>query len=102
MADVDVDRARLAVGRIAPEASSSCRRLKTGGFDASVRKLELDVGQLHGVTSNLDRSPSGVDEQSLGLDHLAVAPILLSRQGRAARSARTRLLNSRMEKGFVM
>src|SRR6185312_16062773 len=93
--DVDVDRARLAVGRVAPDGLEQ----RLAGVDPSgvqgerVPHLELDVGELRLAGSMA--SPSAT-----------IAPSDCSRRSAtsvARRStARILLRNSRIENGFVM
>ena len=104
VADVDVDRAWLAVVGAPAEA---LEELPAGEDDAGVRgeqreQLELDERQLDGLAAHLDRAPRQVDARRR---RGRSSP----RAGRrdaafAARrsSARTRLRNSRIENGFVM
>src|SRR5947208_14974944 len=72
VADVDVDRARFAVVRTAPErlqqhpaAVDTARMCGQGP-----QQLELDVGQLHGLLPDLDGAPSHVDPETVEGDHL--------------------------------
>src|SRR5438067_8592940 len=65
VADVDVDRARLAIGGVAPERPEQhLPREDTRGLARQrPQKLELDVGQLNRLARQVDRSPGRTDSQ---------------------------------------
>src|SRR5918999_3452832 len=70
MANVNVDRARLAVRRVAPErleqhlARENSPRLGR----QRAQELELDVGQLHVAAVSLDEASVEIDPQAVRLD----------------------------------
>src|SRR5829696_10086130 len=80
VADVDVDRARVAVGGIAPYALEKHRAAEHSPRAASQRRehLELDVGEPHGLVAHLDLTAIEVDAQVAVLDRLLEALLGLS------------------------
>src|SRR5439155_18868190 len=80
--DVDVDGARLAVRRVAPEgpeehlAREDAARLGRKGPE----QLELDVGQLHRLAAEIDRSLGGIEAEISRFDNLTVLLRTLARQ----------------------
>ncbi len=104
VANMDVDRARLPVGGVAPDrlqqraSAEDLPRLS----DERPQQLELDVRELERAA--VDRSPRAGPGRATGCPRRARRP-RGRRGGRAParrRSARTRLRNSRIENGFVM
>ena len=104
VADVDVDRARLAVVGAAAEPLEQLPARKHAARRGCEhpQELELDERELHLAAAHLDGAPGDVDPHLARLDQLVAS----RSPGRGAaarrRSARTRLRNSRIENGFVM
>ena len=63
--------------------------------------LELDICELHRLALQLDGALGEVDAQVAALERLLVAVDLCLMSARRS-AARTRLRNSRIEKGLVM
>ena len=82
---MDVDRARLAVVRAAPERlEQHLARVDAARVRGErAQQLELDVRELHGRPAHLDRAPREVDAEAVDLDHVTLARVVAGR-GRAA------------------
>ena len=98
-----VDRALVAERRVAPDAVQqhvarvdAARVARQHGED-----LELHIGELHRLAAQLDGALGEVDAQVAALERLLVAVELALISARRS-AARTRLRNSRIEKGLVM
>src|SRR3954451_6713942 len=72
MADVDVDRSRLAVVRPAPDRLEQLlpREHAPGTACQRTQELELDVGDLDRRSVALDRAARRIDPQSRDLDRV--------------------------------
>ncbi len=106
VADVHVDRARVAKLRVAPdELQQDLPRVHAAGVrDERLEQLELDVGEVDPLAAHVDVALGQVDVEAVDLETSFVA----GASGLAAMSARrswarTRLRNSRrLKRSLVM
>src|SRR5204862_7554601 len=83
VAHVDVDRARLPIGGIAPERPEQHLAAEdaAGARDEGAQELEFDVGELHRLAGDLDRPARWIDAKLARDQDLTVRPRTARRGG---------------------